>query len=172
MSSKDAARNAISSFRIDGELVERADGGISVRRGGSVFEVLRDDILEVQELEGKKVRVTVKSDAKLTRTTLHRAEYLGSAIGWRPIFDDCTECSDCFECSVCADCTECSVCADCTECSVCADCVNECSVCIDPTECSTLGGGNIFSRGGAQSQWIRRMSGGVNRMFRRGGRRR
>jgi hypothetical protein len=167
MSSKNA-RNAISSFRIEGELVERIEGGgISVRRGGSVFEVLKEDILEIEELEGKKIRVVVKAEAKLLRTSIVRSGYQGAAIGWGPIFDDCTECSDCFECSVCADCTECSVCADCTECSVCADCVNECSVCVGPTECSTLGGGNIFSGGGAQSQWIRRTGGGGRRGRRR-----
>lgn len=145
MSARDL-RSAISTFRIEGELVERADGAISVRRGGSVYEVLRDDVVDVQELEGKAVRVTVKSSAQLARTSLVAAQWQGAAIGWRPIFDDCAECCDCTDCS---DCTECSVCSDCTECSVCADC----------TECSGIGGfggGGFSPFQGAQSSWIRR----------------
>jgi hypothetical protein len=150
MSAKDLTRNAMSSFRIEGELVERGEGGgISIHRGGSVYEVSKEDILDVQEFEGKKVHVSVKSDAELVRTTLVRSRYFGGAVGWRPVFDDCTECCDCTECSVCSDCTECSVCADCTECSG--------------------GGGGIF-RANPQSSWIRRMGGGVNRMFRGSGR--
>jgi len=139
MSSKDAARRAISSFRIEGELVERGEGGgITVRRGGSVFEVAKADIVDIQELEGKKVNVSVKSDAQLVRTTMVQSRYFGGAVGWKPVFDDCTECCDCTECSVCSDCTECSVCTDCF---------------------SQFGGFPGFREINPQSSWIRRMGG-------------
>ena len=39
---KNAVRNALSkaaSIRLEGEIVHREQGGIAVRRGGSIFEV-------------------------------------------------------------------------------------------------------------------------------------
>jgi hypothetical protein len=179
MSQRENARRALSSFRLEGELVHK-ENGIGVRRGGSIFEVSQADILSVQELPGNRVIVSVKADAQLARTTLLTSKWWGSAVGYRPIFDDC---SDCTECSDCSDCTECSVCSDCTECSVCAGptecsvCLGpyDCSVCIDPTECSVsegLGGnlpssGGQYSRTGFGSSFVRRSRSQRDRSSRR-----
>lgn len=134
MSISDAARKAISSFVIEGEIVNKEGKSVTIRRGGSVYEVPAADVLETRELEGGRSRVLVKSNAELVRTTLVRTDWFGGARGWRPVFDDCTECCDCTECSVCSDCTECSVC----------------------TECSDFPG---FHGGGYRSAWIRRLAG-------------
>jgi hypothetical protein len=115
MSTQEVARRALSTFRIEGELVSRESGGIAVRRGGSIYEVAKEHVLDVQDIEGKQVRVTVPSNAELVRTTVVRSSWFGGALGWRPVFEDCTECCDCTECSVCTDCTECSVCTDCSD---------------------------------------------------------
>ena len=115
MSAQELARKAISTFRLEGEVVHREGGGIGIRRGGSVYEVSKENVLDVQELEGKQVRVIVPATAELVRTTLVRSGWYGGALGWRPQFDDCTECCDCTDCSVCSDCTECSVCTDCSD---------------------------------------------------------
>lgn len=133
MTSGDRARKALATFRLEGELAHREDGYVGVRRGGSLFEVAEGDVAELHELDGNRVQVLVNANAQLTRTSLLNASWQGAATGLRPIFDDC---SDCTECSVCSDCTECSVCSDCTECSVCSDCVTECSVCTDCSVCS------------------------------------
>ncbi len=172
MSAGDNARRALSSFRLEGELVHK-ENGIGVRRGGSVFEVSKDDILAIRELPGNRVVVSVRANAQLTRTTILASKWWGSKIGFGPIFDDCSDCTecsdcaDCTECSVCADCTECSVCADCTECSVCADCT-ECSVCADCAECSVCVGtaGGYFGSQFASS-FVRRTGGRRNRPSRK-----
>ena len=189
---RDAVRKALSkarsTVRLQGEVVHREGGGVAIRRGGSVFEVEAKDIVEVRELQGGSAEVLFKPDAQLIRSTVLESRWAGSAIGWRPVFDDCgdcTECSvcaDCTECSVCADCTECSVCvgtecsvcADCTECSVCADCT-ECSVCVG-TECSVcldgFGGLEGGLARGVLSAWIRSLGGGGAGRFVRRTRRR
>jgi hypothetical protein len=170
---KDAFRKALSktaSIRLEGELVHREQGGrIAVRRGRSIFEAQASDVIEVQELNDNQVRVLVKADGELIRSTLINSKYVGGRIGWKPSFDDCSDCTecsvctDCTECSVCTDCTECSVCTDCTECSVCTDCT-ECSVCADCTECSVcvggFGGGLRNPNFGTLSAWVRRITGG------------
>jgi hypothetical protein len=179
---KDAMRKALSkaaSIRLEGEVVHREHGGIAVRRGTSIFEAQAADIIEVRELEKNRVAVLVKPEGQLIRSTVINSRWLGGRLGWRPVFEDCSDCTecsvctDCTECSVCTDCTECSVCtgfvgrggfggqptmADCTECSVCTDCT-ECSVCTDCTECSvcTGGFGGFGSPGfGRVSAFIRR----------------
>ncbi len=156
---RDAVRRALSkanaSIRLEGEVVHRTGGGIAVRRGGSIFEAEAGDIIEVKELEGGKVAVLVKADGQLIRSTAIQSRWIRGGIGWRPVFDDC---SDCTECSVCSDCTECSVCSDCTECSVCSDC----------TECSVCAGGFGGLRNpalGALSAWIRLLGGAAGEKF-------
>lgn len=99
-----------SSIRIEGEVVNREGGTITVRRGGSIFEVEAKDVVEQHEMEHGTTAVLVKADAQVVRSSLVVSRWFGGAIGWRPVFDDCTECCDCTECSVCSDCTECSVC--------------------------------------------------------------
>jgi hypothetical protein len=115
MSSKDVLRQAVSFFRVEGELVEKdADGGISVRRGGSIYGISKEDILEIHESDDKddkKVQIIVRADAELMRTSIIRSEWFGGAVGFRPIFSDCEVCVDC---------------SDCTE------CIAECSICIPP----------------------------------------
>jgi|SRR5579863_7577912 hypothetical protein len=105
-----ALSEALASVRLEGELVHKEGGKVAVRRGASVFEALSKDIIETRELDGNKVAVLLKPDAELIRSSVIRSVWSGSAIGFRPVFDDCTECCDCTECSVCTDCTECSVC--------------------------------------------------------------
>lgn len=152
-----ALSKAGSSIRIEGEVVHRDGGMIAIRRGGSIFEVEAKDVIEQHELEHSTVAVLIKADAQLIRSTVVASRWFGGAIGWRPVFDDCTECCDCTECSVCADCTECSVCTDCTECSVCI---------------GDFGGFQANSPLAVLSSWVRALSGGRAAGFARMGQRR
>lgn len=108
-------RKALSIFRIQGNLVNKDNDRIQIRRGGSLFEVSTKDVLSVKDIEQGEVEVLVNSQAELVRTTLVRAGWAGGATGWRPVFSDCTDCCDCngpTQCSRCTDCTECSYCSD------------------------------------------------------------
>ena len=141
---RQALSKAGASIRIEGEVVRRDGGTIAIRRGGSIFEVESKDVIAQHELEHGTTAVMVKADTQLIRSTLVINRWFGGEVGWRPVFDDCTECCDCTECSVCADCTECSVCTDCAECSV---CVGEF-------------GSEANSPQVVSSSWVRRFSGG------------
>jgi hypothetical protein len=115
MSVEESDRKALTSFRIQGDLVRKDKDRVLVRRGGSLFEISMKDVLKVKELEGEAVEVVVSSEAELFRTSLVRAGWAGAAIGFRPVFSDCTDCCDCngpTECSRCTDCTECSYCTE------------------------------------------------------------
>jgi hypothetical protein len=170
MDSAERGRKALSSFRLEGELVHREHGHVGIRRGGTVFEVSEADVVGVREFEGGRAQVSVKSNAQLTRITLLNSRWWGAQIGYRPVFDDrsdctaCSDCVDCGDCGVCNDCTECSVndCAVCVDCSVCTECA-ECSVCV---ECHWPGErGPNYS--GFSSSWMRRSGAAANRFRRR-----
>jgi hypothetical protein len=115
MNSRQALSRGAATIRVEGEIVHRDGGMVAVRRGGSVFEVESGDVVAERQLENGAVELRVKADAQLIRSTVVATRWLGGAVGWLPVFDDCTECCDCTECSVCTDCTECSVCTDCAE---------------------------------------------------------
>jgi hypothetical protein len=152
MNTSDAAKlirtalsKAGSSIRIEGEVIHRENGTIALRRGGSVFEIEAKDVIEEQQMEGSVLAVIVKADAQLIRSSVLTTAWFGNSIGFRPVFDDCTECCECTsECL--GECSDCSVCiSDCVDCSFCT--LND-----TPTGVNT--GSSL------RSSWIRALSAG------------
>src|SRR5688572_1155153 len=104
---------ALSTVRLQGQLVEKRDDAILVRRGSSVFQAAAADIVDIRDAGNGNVEVQLKPGCTLIRSsvvqTIGRGKIIG--VGGRHPYggmrgDECSECTECTECSDC-ECTDC-----------------------------------------------------------------
>ena len=158
MKQDDPIQRALTTVRLQGQLLEKRDDAVVVRRGASVFQANAADVVEIKQTSGDTVEVLLKAGCTLIRSTavqpIGRGRIVGLGGRWPGGVraDDCTECSDCNDCTECSDC----------ECTDCSDCVQDCHT----SDCAMGGGGHPidcpdpedqFRR--PSSRWVRRRTG-------------
>jgi len=124
---------------LSGQVFDADAESLTIQTGGAHYEVLREDIINTEDLAnvktGEVVQVRVSPQARVIQKRLLNLEEVpgimsGNLFGKRRgpnVIAVCRDCSECIVCEDCIDCAECSVCV--CECG--GQCI-DCSDCLEP----------------------------------------